>query len=141
MTAYSLGIVSLVSLMEEFLRERTTRKRLYVKQGEDYLAPEQLARRLANGLNAAPHGKCWDWTKRLNNEGYGGLRVGPKMVLAHRLCYFLAFGPIPDGLLVCHRCDNPKCINPHHLFAGTNRDNLWDSISKGRRHYQQKAKK
>ena len=77
---------------------------------------------------------CWNWTGATAN-GYGVLNFGGQ-VRAHRLAYETFVGPIPDGLLVCHRCDNPRCVNPGHLFVGTNSDNTRDMVSKGRQRNQ-----
>jgi hypothetical protein len=90
-----------------------------------------------NGNNA-----CWVWTSSLNDGGYGQFWVGAvkRNLLAHRLAYVLTYGPIARGLLVCHRCDNPICVRPEHLFVGTVADNLRDMVRKGR-HPEQRIKR
>jgi hypothetical protein len=81
---------------------------------------------------------CWEWMDFLNNKQYGTLRVGSlvdgtrRRVLAHRFSWEMHFGSIPSGMFVCHRCDNPKCVNPDHLFLGTAKDNIRDMFRKGR---------
>ncbi len=76
---------------------------------------------------------CIVWNRGwLNSDGYGILEVGGGKWLAHRYAWHLAFGPIPEGKVVCHVCDNPKCINPDHLFIGTRADNNRDRKEKGR---------
>lgn len=78
---------------------------------------------------------CVETTWRRNHHGYGYAmrrRRTPRHVLAHRLAWEEAFGLIPAGMHVLHRCDNPPCINPAHLFLGTNADNIADKVSKGR---------
>jgi hypothetical protein len=81
-------------------------------------------------------GDCWRWTGWYQSSGYGAFRIGGnrgKDVRAHRLSWILANGPIEQGLLVCHRCDHPWCVNPEHLFLGTAKDNIRDCAEKGRR--------
>lgn len=76
---------------------------------------------------------CWEWNGYRNPQGYGRLSVNRVFIMAHRLSYLLTSGPIPDGMYVCHRCDNPSCVRPSHLFLGTPLDNIIDCRNKGRR--------
>jgi len=77
------------------------------------------------------HDDCFEWNKSYTNDGYGQTTVHYKNWRTHRLSYSLFYGPIPDGLLVCHSCDNKKCLNPLHLFVGTVKDNALDASKKG----------
>jgi len=75
---------------------------------------------------------CWTWTGAVTGEGYGSLRFNGTGWKAHRLCYLAYRGQIPHGLCVCHTCDNRVCINPDHLWIGTNQENAQDMGRKGR---------
>lgn len=101
---------------------RSSRKRLAVQ------------RMLDGNVKVAPSG-CWEWTGG-KSHGYGQMRVrevwGVRPVYAHRAAAALKYGPLPKDIKVCHRCDNPKCCNPEHLFLGSQADNLKDMASKGR---------
>lgn len=77
--------------------------------------------------------KCWIWEGSRNPRRYGNLRINKKLWLAHRYSWFIHFGEIPQEKLVLHKCDNPPCVNPEHLFLGTYYDNHRDMIIKGRR--------
>jgi hypothetical protein len=82
---------------------------------------------------------CWLWTGTILSHGYGQIALGhpstpgSKRWRAHRFSWELHNGPVPDGLVVCHRCDVPACVNPEHLFLSTQKGNVHDAINKGRR--------
>lgn len=75
---------------------------------------------------------CWWWQAGLFSNGYGQFRLGKKKIKAHCFVYMICFGEIPASKIVCHTCDNKKCVNPAHLFLGTHKDNAQDRDKKGR---------
>jgi len=77
--------------------------------------------------------QCWPWKNSLRGSlGYGQFRIGDKICDAHRIALELKEGPLKKGRYVCHSCDSPKCCNPRHLFAGTQKNNMDDMTEKGR---------
>jgi len=79
------------------------------------------------------NGSCIEFVGGKIGGGYGRVNFNGQRFVAHRLAWELTNGPIPEGLFVLHKCDNPPCINPDHLFLGTNKDNTQDMLAKGRR--------
>ena len=95
--------------------------------------PVPLADRFWTKVEKRGPDDCWLWTGGGYGEGYGGIMiVGLGCIGAHRVAYALHHGTTPDGVFVCHRCDNKRCCNPGHLFLGTHQDNMDDMVFKGR---------
>jgi hypothetical protein len=94
-----------------------------------------LAYRFWSNVNIKKPDDCWEWQSGMFSNGYGQFRVGKKKFKAHRFSYLLHNNILPKGKIICHRCDNPKCCNPKHLFAGTHKDNADDRDAKGRGAY------
>lgn len=107
------------------------------KEGLIHLNSLQKAELFWSKLNKnAPNG-CWEWpganSSHWTRSGYGVIQINGRKIKTHRHAYELAFGKIPDGLFVCHKCDNKLCCNPDHFFLGTNRDNIIDLVVKNKK--------
>lgn len=96
----------------------------------------ELRTRFDASYTPEPMSGCWLWTSSYTSNGYGEISIGGRsnreVLRAHRLSWAIFRGPIPEGMLVCHKCDNPPCCNPDHLFLGTQSDNMRDMVRKGR---------
>lgn len=95
-------------------------------------SPEDLAARFWPKVDRSSLLGCWEWLSYRNTHGYGQLSDGIHVVLAHRVSWVLHNGPIPEGMVCRHDCDNRGCVNPAHLRIGTHADNIADKVSRNR---------
>lgn len=99
---------------------------------ERSLSPDLLRDRVQRWTVQRDDESCWDWVGFTHPQGYGHLTIAGMLFKAHRAAYEAYNGPIPHEMHVLHRCDNPGCVNPDHLFLGTHTDNMQDKASKNR---------
>lgn len=90
------------------------------------------SQRFEEKFEAVPFGGCWIWTAAINANGYACVWDGEKVEAASRVSYRLYIGEIPRGAFICHHCDNPLCVRPDHLYAGTHKQNMADKMRRGR---------
>ena len=99
----------------------------------DMLTTEGYRKKFWERVIVVDADRCWEWMGYKNPKGYGQFGFFGKRTMAPRVCWMLTNGKIPDGLHVLHKCDNPSCVNPSHLWLGSIADNNNDSLKKGRR--------
>jgi hypothetical protein len=103
--------------------------------GNNQFSGKTLEERFWEKVDIGEENECWEWLgARHHKWNYGEFKIGYKVIQAHRWSYFISHEneEIPEGMLVLHTCDNPPCVNPKHLFLGTNDDNMKDMAYKGR---------
>ena len=91
-----------------------------------------IKERLESKIHKNPTSGCWEWTGCRNHCGYGKIYINRKAEYSHRISYIEYVGDIPAGMCILHKCDNQKCVNPDHLFAGTQSHNMFDMWAKNR---------
>ncbi len=118
------------TILRSNLQSGSTRSCGCIKWPKGQAYDESLKKRILRNYEEV--NGCWNWKKYKNSLGYGIINVKGKIHLAHRISWQIFKGEIPESLLICHTCDNPSCINPNHLWMGTNKENQEDMFKKNR---------
>jgi len=117
--------------VKAILQGRKNDKKVYTNHGNENDL-RHILKRIIYSVTISDFEKCWEWKRFINKDGYGTFTLNKKSRLVHRVMYFLFHGEFDNNLSVCHKWDNPKCVNPNHLFLGTRSDNMKDCFNKGR---------
>lgn len=147
MTNRKCSICGQVKNIDEFYKKRgypdkrckqcvlARMKRFQAMPLEDLLDGENknlILKRFWKHVDVKNKNDCWEWKSKKDKDGYGNMQFKNKTVRANRFIWTVLNGAIPEGMVVCHKCDNPKCLNPDHLFLGTISDNVIDALKKNR---------
>lgn len=124
----SVGLLGCMALMPHRSRSSILGKVNVLKLSKNFA----LSNRARFFSKVEKTDSCWNWLAQIDKFGYGNFSIMTKPVRAHRYSYEIHCGPIGPGLNICHTCDNPRCVNPAHLFPGTQWQNIQDMVQKGR---------
>jgi len=115
-------------------KQRSEKEKLNIKTGQckHHNKPVNDIERFWSYVDIKGLWDCWDWQGRVDKNGYSKSKYNGKYISSHRLAYKLYYGEIPKNKMVCHKCNNGKCRNPFHLYAGTQQDNTNDMVNAGR---------
>lgn len=124
--------VALDNIMRQFLDKAGLPHTYTALKCLEYVCNMEARMRFWSSVDKTVDTDCWIWRSDRSSFGHGRFLFLGQRTQAHRYAYELEYGTIPDGLVLCHKCDVPECVNPSHMFVGTQKDNIQDCVRKGR---------